>query len=225
MSIAHTVATRSPCVKRQVGAVLVSEDKALLATGFNGPPRGAPHRDEKTCVRIGIPSGTQADVVCCAHAESNAIAQAARHGVPVKGSTLYVTTSPCAWCARGIINAGVVRVVREGAYNDPIAAGVFAESDVPVEELPAVPVSPELQKLAACMSLPAGSGMAEISVEIQRLQTRTRAIDDTVVELQPEACGRHCCKPSCEDPCILPRGHDGWCICRTSVAPAETAGG
>lgn len=178
MSIAHTVATRSPCVKRQVGAVLVSEDKALLATGYNGPPRGAPHRDDKTCVRIGIPSGTQADVVCCAHAESNAIAQAARHGVPVKGSTLYVTTSPCAWCARGIINAGVVRVVREGAYNDPIAAGVFAESGVPVEELPAVPVSPELQKLAACMSLPAGSGMAEISADIQRLQTRTRAIDE-----------------------------------------------
>lgn len=142
MSIAHTVATRSPCVKRQVGAVLVSEDKALLATGYNGPPRGAPHRDEKTCVRIGIPSGTQADVVCCAHAEINAIAQAARHGVPVKGSTLYVTTSPCAWCARSIVNAGVVRVVRDGDYNDPIAAGVFAESNVPVEQT--VPASQEV---------------------------------------------------------------------------------
>lgn len=177
MSIAHTVATRSSCVKRQVGAVLVSEDKALLATGYNSPPRGAPHRDQNTCVRIGIPSGERADVVCCAHAESNAIAQAARHGVPVKGSTLYVTTSPCAWCARGIINAGVVRVVREGAYNDVIAAGVFAESGVPVEELPAAPVSPELQKLAACMSLPADSGMAEISAEIQRLQEQARVLD------------------------------------------------
>lgn len=133
MDIAHVVATRSPCVRRVVGAVLVSSDHQVLATAYNGPPRGAPHRDEKTCVRIGIPSGTQADVVCCAHAESNAIAQAARHGVPVKGSTLYVTTSPCAWCARGIINAGVVRVVRDGDYADPIAAGVFAESNVPVE--------------------------------------------------------------------------------------------
>lgn len=133
LAIARTVATRSPCVKRQVGAVLVSEDRAILATGYNGPPRGAPHRDETTCVRIGIPSGERADVVCCAHAEINAIAQAARHGVPVKGSTLYVTTSPCAWCARSIVNAGVVRVVRGGDYADKVAADVFRESGVPVE--------------------------------------------------------------------------------------------
>src|SRR3989304_5639362 len=57
LDIAAVVASRSPCVKRQVGAVLVSEDRAILATGYNGPPRGAPHRDETTCVRIGTPSG------------------------------------------------------------------------------------------------------------------------------------------------------------------------
>lgn len=156
LTIAHAVATRSPCVKRQVGAVLVSDDRAILATGYNGPPRGAPHRlaearpgfltvhdnsasdlpaDPLLCVRVGIPSGERADVVCCAHAEINAIAQAARHGVPVKGATLYVTTSPCAWCARSIVNAGVVRVVREGDYADPVAATVFAESNVPVLEM------------------------------------------------------------------------------------------
>lgn len=132
LDIAAVVALRSPCVKRQVGAVLVSEDRQILSTGYNGPPRGAPHRDEHTCVRIGIPSGERADVVCCAHAEINAIAQAARHGVAVKGATLYVTTSPCAWCARSIINAGVVRVVSASDYNDPMAAGVFAESGVPI---------------------------------------------------------------------------------------------
>ena len=187
MSIAHTVATRSPCVKRQVGAVLVSEDKALLATGYNGPPRGAPHRDEKTCVRIGIPSGTQADVVCCAHAESNAIAQAARHGVPVKGSTLYVTTSPCAWCARGIINAGVVRVVRDGDYADPIAAGVFAESNVPVEALPR---SPDL--LATLHHKP-----AEMGVPL--------TIQSVTVTKQPLAASRDA--PANQDPVRLALAH------------------
>lgn len=136
MGIARVVATRAPCVRRQVGAVLVSEDRHVLATAYNGPPRGAPHRDETTCVRVGLKSGERADVVCCAHAESNAIAQAARHGVPVKGATLYVTTSPCAWCARSIINAGIVRVVAAEPYADEHTVLVFAESDVVVEALP-----------------------------------------------------------------------------------------
>lgn len=133
LDVAAVVARRSPCCRRQVGAVLVSEDRCILGAGYNGPPRGAPPRDETTCVRVGLASGERADVVCCAHAESNAVAQAARHGVAVKGSTLYVTTSPCAWCARTIINAGVVRVVAATRYMDPMAASVFAESSVVVE--------------------------------------------------------------------------------------------
>lgn len=142
LDIAATVATRSPCVKRQVGAVLVSEDRQILATGYNGPPRGAPVRTETTCVRIGIPSGERTDVVCCAHAEINAIAQAARHGVSVKGATLYVTTSPCAWCARSIINAGVVHVVSATEYNDEVATSVFRESGVTTETYQTLPASP-----------------------------------------------------------------------------------
>ena len=133
LELAFVVAKRSPCCKRQVGAVLVSDDKCILGAGYNGPPRGAPHRTELTCIRRDIPSGTQADVVCCAHAETNAIAQAARHGVAVKGATLYVTTSPCAGCARTVINAGVVRVVAATPYADPVAAVVFAESNVVVD--------------------------------------------------------------------------------------------
>lgn len=132
MQIAEVVATRSPCVRRVVGAVVVSEDRQLLSTGFNGPPRGAPHRDETSCVRVGIPSGERADVVCCAHAESNAVAQAARHGVALRGSTLYCTVHPCAWCARTIVNTGIARVVYAGDYNDSIAKQVFSESSVEV---------------------------------------------------------------------------------------------
>lgn len=191
LDIAATVATRSPCVKRQVGAVLVSEDRAILATGYNGPPRGAPHRDETTCVRIGIPSGERADVVCCAHAEINAIAQAARHGVAVKGSTLYVTTSPCAWCARSIVNAGVVRVVREGDYNDPVALNVFAESSVHVVALSraqttvtehGVPLDPVL--VAEMARLRERYVASDRSTQLARQDERERRSDDREAQHQ-----------------------------------------
>ncbi len=135
IALAQHVATWSSCVRRQVGAVIV-RDKLVLATGVNGPPKGAPHRTADTCVRIGIPSGERADVVCCAHGESNAIAQAAYHGVSVKDATLYVTVSPCAWCARVIINAGITRVVYAEGYPDPLAAQVYNESTVLMEQLP-----------------------------------------------------------------------------------------
>ena len=134
MTLAHAVAQRSPCVRRKVGALLV-KDKHVLSTGYNGPPRGAPHRDEHTCVRIGLKSGERADLVCCAHAETNAIAQAALHGTAVKDATLYVTCAPCAWCARTIINAGIAKVVYDGEYADEHAKQVYRESDVPVVQL------------------------------------------------------------------------------------------
>jgi dCMP deaminase len=122
-------------VRRQVGAVIV-RDRHVLATGFNSPPRGAPHRTEETCVRIGIPSGTQTEKVCCAHAESNSIALAAYHGVSIAQATMYVSIAPCSWCARTIVNAGIVRVVYAEGYPDPLAAQVYAESTVRMEQLP-----------------------------------------------------------------------------------------
>lgn len=132
LHIAAVAGTRSPCCKRKVGAVLV-QDNHVLATGYNGPPKGAPHHTEETCVRIGIPSGQQPETVCCVHAEVNAIALAAYHGVATKDSTLYVTTQPCAGCARVLINAGIVRVVFAEGYPDPETARVFAESSIQVD--------------------------------------------------------------------------------------------
>jgi dCMP deaminase len=187
MAFAHTAATRAPCVKRKVGAAIFSEDHQLLATGFNGPPRGAPHRDETTCVRIGIPSGERADVVCCAHAESNAIAQAARHGVAIKGATLYVTTSPCAWCARSIVNAGIVRVVREGDYADAYAASVFAESGIVVETLPAAKATPHA--LAQCDDGRIEAQHQELLAVHAELGEKVQELADIKQEIQKHAPG------------------------------------
>lgn len=103
LRIATEVATRATCDRKHVGAVLV-KSKAILSTGYNGSVRGAAHCDdvghmmeEGHCVRT-------------VHAEANAIAAAARHGVKVAGSTCYTTSSPCWLCFRLLANAGVTRI-------------------------------------------------------------------------------------------------------------------
>lgn len=113
MELARLVATRSTCLRRQVGAVLV-RDKTILATGYNGAPRGLAHCGELGgCYRdkMGIKPGEGYDKCRAVHAEQNAVAQAARVGVATEGSTLYVTTYPCGTCAKLAINAGVQRIV------------------------------------------------------------------------------------------------------------------
>ena len=106
------MATRSTCLRRQVGAVIV-RDKRILSTGYNGAPRGLAHCDETGCLReqLGIPSGQRQEICRGLHAEQNAIIQAALHGVSIEGGMIYVTHQPCITCAKMIINAGIVRVV------------------------------------------------------------------------------------------------------------------
>jgi dCMP deaminase len=132
MEIAAVVAKRSTCLRRQVGAVLV-KDKHILATGYNGAPKGLVHCSETGCLRqqMGVPSGERHELCRAVHAEQNAIAQAALHGVSGEGSTLYCTLSPCSLCAKLLINAGVKRVVYAGAYMD--SRGMFFLDDAGVK--------------------------------------------------------------------------------------------
>ncbi len=122
MEIAHVVARRSTCIRRQIGAVIV-RDKRILATGYNGAPSGLPHCVDTECMRneLGIASGTRHEVCRALHSEQNAIIQAAYHGISTKDSTLYCTHQPCSLCAKAIISAGVSRVVFEGDYPDTFA--------------------------------------------------------------------------------------------------------
>jgi dCMP deaminase len=132
--IALEVSKRSTCMRRQVGAILVL-DKRILATGYNGAPRGVRHCREVGCLRAkhNVPSGTRHELCRGLHAEMNALIQAATHGVRVQDATLYSTTFPCSLCAKMLINGGVRRIVAQSDYADPLAKELLSEAGVLVE--------------------------------------------------------------------------------------------
>jgi dCMP deaminase len=131
LNIAKLVATRSTCLRRNVGAVVV-KDKQVLATGYNGAPSGIVHCEEVGCLReqLGVPSGERHELCRALHAEQNAFLQAARHGISLNGGTLYITTQPCSICAKMIINVGIKKIVIEGEYPDQLAVELLEEAGV-----------------------------------------------------------------------------------------------
>ncbi len=131
LKIARDVAERSTCLRRHVGAVLV-RDKRILATGYNGAPRGVSHCLASGCMRekLGIPSGQRHELCRGVHAEMNTFLQAALHGIAVEGASLYCTATPCSLCAKMLINAGVSRVVYLGEYPDKFARHLLDEARV-----------------------------------------------------------------------------------------------
>jgi len=133
MSIAKMVSSRSTCLRRKVGAVLV-KDKRIISTGYNGPPTGLKHPEEVGCLRekLGIPSGERHELCRGLHAEQNAIIQAALHGVSTKGSVLYCTHCPCSLCVKMLINAGVEKVIYEEGYPDWLAKEIAGEAGLPL---------------------------------------------------------------------------------------------
>ena len=136
MEIASVVASRSTCKRRQVGAVLVQE-KRLLATGYNGAPTGLAHCGEKGCLReqLQVPSGERHELCRGLHAEQNAIIQAALHGVPIKGSTLFCTHYPCSLCSKMLVNAGISRFVLKSHYPDPLSQEILVEAGITIKVL------------------------------------------------------------------------------------------
>jgi dCMP deaminase len=118
IGIAKAVAGKSPCLSRQIGAILV-RDRSIIATGYNGPARGIPHCDTRgtqpeRCPRqeLGYKSGEGLDFCIAEHAERNTIANAARMGVTTLGATMYMTCGiPCKNCLTLIINAGITELV------------------------------------------------------------------------------------------------------------------
>lgn len=140
MSIAHQVATRSTCTRRQVGAVLV-KGKRILATGYNGVPIGLEHCDTAGCLRdkLGIPSGEKHELCRGLHAEQNAVIQAARFGIAMDGSTVYSTTRPCVLCAKILINSGVVEIVSSEGYPDALSESIIEESGIAFRTLDSTP--------------------------------------------------------------------------------------
>ena len=138
MDMTELVATWSSCFKsdRQVGAI-ITKDKRILTTGYNGASAGIKSCKEKgECIRqkLGIESGTRHELCYAVHAEQNAIIQAAKLGVCVDGATLYCTHQPCAICAKMIINSGIKRVVFKQGYPDDFSMEMFNEAGLSVEK-------------------------------------------------------------------------------------------
>jgi len=129
------VATRSTCLRREVGAILV-KDKRILATGYNGAPSGIKHCEEVGCLRRdgSVPSGMRQELCRGLHAEQNAIIQAAYHGISIFGATLFCTNKPCAICSKMIINAGIKKIVYGEGYDDLLADQLLKEAEIELEK-------------------------------------------------------------------------------------------
>jgi dCMP deaminase len=129
MKISALVGTRSTCLRRQVGAVIV-KDKRILATGYNGAPAGLKHCAEIGCLRerLKVPSGERHELCRAIHAEQNAIIQAATFGVPMAGAAIYTTHFPCVLCSKMIINAGIKKIVYSQGYPDRMSQEMLKEA-------------------------------------------------------------------------------------------------
>ena len=136
LSIAELVSSRSTCLRRKVGAVIV-KDKRILSTGYNGAPSMIEHCTAAGCIRekLKIPSGERHELCRGLHGEQNAFLQAALHGTSLKDSVLYSTTQPCIICAKMIINAGIREIVIRGDYPDRMAKEFLKKAKVKVRAI------------------------------------------------------------------------------------------
>ena len=137
MQMAELTSQRSTCLRRHVGAVIV-QNKHVIATGYNGAPRGLKHCAEiGGCLReeLNVPSGERHELCRALHAEQNAIIQAAVLGQSVDGGSIYITHKPCAICSKMIINAGISRIVVREGYPDDLARDILDEAGLKVVTL------------------------------------------------------------------------------------------
>lgn len=135
MAAATLVSSRSACERLHVGCVIVSSGRhpnRIIAAGYNGFLPGAPHHSQ---VRDGHEQAT-------VHAEQNAVADAAKRGIPLEGAVAYVTHFPCINCAKILSSAGIAALKYRHDYkNDPIALDLLRQAGVRVEQL-ARPIAP-----------------------------------------------------------------------------------
>jgi len=128
LKLAMLASERATCPRMHCGCVLV-KDRYVLSTGYNGSLPGLEHCEEVGCLIV------DGHCVRTNHAEMNAIAQAARHGVPIEGATAYVTNMPCTTCAKALLAAGIGRVVVFSDYHGSLAEKFLEESGVPLDRM------------------------------------------------------------------------------------------
>jgi dCMP deaminase len=127
IAMANLAATRATCPRRRVGAVLV-RDNRVLATGYNGSVRGAPHCDDVGCLLV--QHAGRDSCVRTVHAELNAILQCAALGISSYGATLYCTDFPCVSCAKALVQAGVVKIIYLSEYPDANSSEILRDGGI-----------------------------------------------------------------------------------------------
>ncbi len=132
VNITRDVGERSTCDRRHIGAVITNVSHEIVATGYNGNPRGMSHCATIGCIRneLNIPSGTRTEICTAVHAEQNALLQAGRASF---GGTLYCAVQPCNVCAKMIINAGIRRVVYLDPYPETMGVDLMVALGLEVE--------------------------------------------------------------------------------------------
>lgn len=133
LEVAILFSARGTCSRAQVGVVIAREGR-ILVTGYNGAPAGMPHCEHPPDEATDDPTAVGCEI--STHAEVNAIAWAARHGIRIEGADLFTTVSPCAACARVIINAGLTRVVCWHYYRNMTGVELLQQAGVEVQLLP-----------------------------------------------------------------------------------------
>lgn len=131
LELADCIATWSKDPSRGVGSVIVSPMRQVLATGYNGLPRGFEDHPER------LQRPVKYDLIV--HAEMNAIIQCARNGTSPVGATIYSSFSPCIHCSLSIVQAGIKRVVTRSIekgdeyWNDSIEKSIVLFEEVGIE--------------------------------------------------------------------------------------------
>ncbi|MDR0367322.1 MAG: cytidine/deoxycytidylate deaminase family protein [Rickettsiales bacterium] len=148
MDIVDVVSKRATCDRGRSGCV-VAKDKVIISTGYVGAPKNSPHCDDAGHLMKKVIDDDGSEHMHCmrtAHAEANAIAQAARIGVSTDGATLYCRMTPCRTCAMMIVNSGIVRVVAQKDYHAAAdSKAIFKNAGVKLEILDAAVLSYDKQ--------------------------------------------------------------------------------
>ena len=130
INLATEISKWSSCLSRNVGAV-ITLDRRVVATGYNGAPAGVPScKETGTCLRQDSKSGENLNNCIAVHAEMNAISQCAKYGMPIKGADIYITTYPCINCMKVIIASGIKRVFYKEEYNSPLTKELAEQAKV-----------------------------------------------------------------------------------------------
>lgn len=138
LNLAHIVEKRSNCLRMNVGVVIV-KDKHIIATGYNGTPKGIKNCIDGGCERCLhrekniLKENERKDLCICVHAEQNALLQSAYHGVSTKSARIYSTISPCLQCAKHIVNAGISSVMYSEEHKNDLGIELLKSAGVVIQ--------------------------------------------------------------------------------------------